>query len=550
MTIIMKTKHAFYKIMALLFIASSFAHASPKGEGNASQQSTRIISEPALMATSATLVSAYNQANQESAVILSRVYDSEFEKEFRSGGSVALVTKGSGSGLSSGESWTMAIGREVIIPVMNENHPRVSRIRQEGISPEKFAGMVSGKDHIYLSKEPFAVSYVADFLGMEPDQIPGTLQKSPEEVVELIRNNPESMGFIRLTSVIDPGNLNMVEGVCPVPIDLNGDGVLSTAEDIYRSPRELVHGITIGKYPKNLYTKVYAITSRKPVETGEVAFLEWLLQDGQQYLASAGLMQLSAYEKLSIHRHLAEEPGVAVSVPLEASPGKVVYLVVGLLAAIFLIVLLVMAWVSRNSKEVSSPDHPRPALGTESLSFPGGLFFDRSHTWTFMEKDGLVRIGLDDFLLHVTGKVTRIELKKPGEKIKKGELLMKIIQQGKQLEVRSPLSGVVAHSNNQLETNAPCLNESPYSEGWVYLVEPLQWVTEMKSFLMGERYREWIRKEFVRLKDFFSEGIALVVGGVPVPVIQDGGEVEYGILETFGPEVWEEFQTRFINHSA
>ena len=167
-----------------------------------------------------------------------------------------------------------------------------------------------------------------------------------------------------------------------------------------------------------------------------------------------------------------------------------------------------------------------------------------------MEKDGMVRIGMDDFLLHVTGKVTRVDLKKPGEVINKGDLMMKIIQQGKKLEIRSPLTGVVVHQNEQLESDVSCLNESPYSEGWVYLVEPKNWLAEIKGYSMGEKYREWIKKEFVRLKDFFSAGIALMVGGVPTPVIQDGGEISDGILETFGPEVWEEFQARFINQSA
>jgi len=29
-------------------------------------------------------------------------------------------------------------------------------------------------------------------------------------------------------------------------------------------------------------------------------------------------------------------------------------------------------------------------------------------------------------------------------------------------------------------------------------------------------------------------------------VLQDGGELKEGLLEEFGPEVWEEFHIRFI----
>jgi hypothetical protein len=34
-----------------------------------------------------------------------------------------------------------------------------------------------------------------------------------------------------------------------------------------------------------------------------------------------------------------------------------------------------------------------------------------------------------------------------------------------------------------------------------------------------------------------------------MPIMQEGGEITGGVLERFGPEVWEEFQTGFINNS-
>ena len=546
----MRTTHAMYKIMALLIIASAFAHASPKGEGTSSQHTTRVISEPGLMTTSAKLVSSYNLENQELPVTLSRVFDTEFENEFQAGGAIALVTKGSYSSLPGTETWTMPIGREVVIPVMNENHPQRSLIEQQGVSPVHFIEIMMGKGNVVVSNEPGVASFVADFLGIRQEQLSEALMKPEGELIELIRSNPETLGFIRLTTVIDPENLTMTEGLCPVPIDLNGNGMLDHPENIYRSTGELVHGITIGKYPKSLSSKVYAVSLQKPEEQGDLAFLEYLLMEGQETLSLNGVMALQPHELRAMYRQLRETPSVPAAIPLEKSANRAVLIIIGLLILIPPLFLLLVTWVTRRSGQPGAPDQPRPAFGTGSLTFPGGLFFDKSHTWAFMEKDGMVRIGLDDFLLHVTGKVTRVDLKKPGEVINKGDLMMKIIQQGKKLEIRSPLTGVVVHQNEQLESDVSCLNESPYSEGWVYLVEPQNWLAEIKGYSMGEKYREWIKKEFVRLKDFFSAGIALMVGGVPTPVIQDGGEISDGILETFGPEVWEEFQARFINQSA
>ncbi len=69
----------------------------------------------------------------------------------------------------------------------------------------------------------------------------------------------------------------------------------------------------------------------------------------------------------------------------------------------------------------------------------------------------------------------------------------------------------------------------------------------MKSYFIGEPYGVWMKAEFTRLKDFFAVGIRDKSSRNMVPVMQDGGEIRDGVLEDLGPELWEEFQSRFIN---
>ncbi len=184
-----------------------------------------------------------------------------------------------------------------------------------------------------------------------------------------------------------------------------------------------------------------------------------------------------------------------------------------------------------------------------TVEVPNGLYFDKTHTWAFMEKNGTVRVGIDDFLQHTTGSLTRVEMKNPGEKVKKGEQLFSIIQQGKQLDIYAPISGIIKDYNHILSEKTSIINSSPYSNGWVYLIEPTNWTRELRFLLMGEKYKEWLKNEFSRLKDF----LALSVKGDNVNyahiVLQDGGELKDGILAELGPNVWEDFQTQFIDTS-
>lgn len=184
-------------------------------------------------------------------------------------------------------------------------------------------------------------------------------------------------------------------------------------------------------------------------------------------------------------------------------------------------------------------------LDSQRIVIPKGLYFDKTHTWTYMDKYGSVRMGINDFLQHITGPITGVNLKNVGDIVKKGELLLSITQEGKKLNIYSPVSGKIRAYNNELMKDTSLINTSPYSEGWVYDIEPEKWLKEAKLMFMAEKANEWLKNEFVRFKDF----IAIIQAGkveFANVALQDGGEIKDNVLSELGPEVWEEFQTNFI----
>ena len=205
---------------------------------------------------------------------------------------------------------------------------------------------------------------------------------------------------------------------------------------------------------------------------------------------------------------------------------------------------------SKKHKVSVLSSSPNKTFSEESVSIANGVYYDKTHTWAFMEKNGLVKIGVDDFLLHITGSLSKLKMKKPGDKVLKGEVVLSINQNGKQLNIFSPISGTVKSLNNQLVEESSLINSSPFNDGWVYMIEPTNWLREVQLLFMADKYKEWLKSEFTRLKDFIA-----TIGQInnqtelsPI-ILQDGGELKDNVLENFGPEVWEEFQTRFINTS-
>ncbi|NVN95951.1 MAG: hypothetical protein HXX18_11770 [Bacteroidetes bacterium] len=185
----------------------------------------------------------------------------------------------------------------------------------------------------------------------------------------------------------------------------------------------------------------------------------------------------------------------------------------------------------------------------DSVTIPKGIYYDKTHTWAFMEKNGFVKVGIDDFLLHITGPLNRIKLKNLNEKIQKGEPLFSIIQNGKQLTINAPISGIIKSTNKQLQEDSNLINTSTFNDGWIYTIEPTNWTRDLQFLFIADNYKEWLKTELVRLKDFLST-IKLVTNAELAPIIlQDGGELKDNILTDFGPEVWEDFQLKFINTS-
>ena len=64
---------------------------------------------------------------------------------------------------------------------------------------------------------------------------------------------------------------------------------------------------------------------------------------------------------------------------------------------------------------------------------------------------------------------------------------------------------------------------------------------------LSEKYRRWLGAEFIRLKEFMTAILKPDSLEYAHVVLQDGGELKEGILEDFGPKVWEDFQTNFLD---
>ena len=366
-----------------------------------------------------------------------------------------------------------------------------------------------------------------------------------EEVISAVQNDPLALAFCKVVNVISQDNQELLNNIKILPIDKNGNGTIDYMENIYADANTFLRGVWIGKYPKVLYSNIYAVSKVQPSTEAEIAFLSWVITDGQQYMNSSGYCSLVNTESQS-QLNKINTSLVSVSTGKDTTSAGLVLLILVLVITSGLVISAGVRYFRKQAPVIPDFNDSLPGFNEHSVEVPKGVYFNRSHSWAFMEKDGNVSIGIDDFLQHVTGTLTRVEMRNPGEKVKKGEHLFSIIQFGKRLSLYSPISGIIKQQNEALIEDASRINSSPYSDGWIYRIEPSNWFEEVKFMDMAEKYKKWINTEFSRMKDFLAATLKPDSLEFAHVVLQDGGIVKDGVLADFGPEVWDDFQTNFL----
>lgn len=192
----------------------------------------------------------------------------------------------------------------------------------------------------------------------------------------------------------------------------------------------------------------------------------------------------------------------------------------------------------------------RKALGFLSpgiLRIPQGVYHSNNHTWAYLRKYGTARIGLDDLLLHITGDVKVSHIKKSGEMVNKGELIARIDQDGKSLEIFSPISGMILRPNALLDSSQEVLSEDPYGNGWICEMTPSDWKADVASLYLAGEASDYMHSELNRYKDFLAVKLSGYSGEPAVTVLQDGGEIADNSLAGLPAELWQDFQKEFLN---
>jgi len=121
---------------------------------------------------------------------------------------------------------------------------------------------------------------------------------------------------------------------------------------------------------------------------------------------------------------------------------------------------------------------------------PEDLRYTSDHEWVRSE-DGKIRIGITDYAQDALGDVVFVQLPEPGATVGAGQSFSEIESTKSVSDIYAPVDGTVVEVNGELSDAPQRLNEDPYGEGWLCVIEPSDPAT-VAALLDAEAYRKLI----------------------------------------------------------
>lgn len=104
------------------------------------------------------------------------------------------------------------------------------------------------------------------------------------------------------------------------------------------------------------------------------------------------------------------------------------------------------------------------------MNVPENLRYTRDHEWA--EIDGSrVKVGVTDYAQDALGDVVFVQVPEVGTKIQLGATFSEIESTKSVSDVYAPVAGTVVEVNNDLTEAPQRVNEDPYGQGWLCIIE-------------------------------------------------------------------------------
>ena len=124
---------------------------------------------------------------------------------------------------------------------------------------------------------------------------------------------------------------------------------------------------------------------------------------------------------------------------------------------------------------------------------PENLRYHKEHEWVRAEGKKAT-IGISHFAQEALGDIVYLEIPKTGVNVKYGNEITEIESTKTTSPLYAPVGGKVVAVNEKLKEKPELINQDPYGEGWVVVIE-MSDPKEVEKLMTAKEYDAFLQKE-------------------------------------------------------
>jgi glycine cleavage system H protein len=140
------------------------------------------------------------------------------------------------------------------------------------------------------------------------------------------------------------------------------------------------------------------------------------------------------------------------------------------------------------------PDYLETTVDKFIFKVATDRLYNSDGTWV-KEEDGRARIGISDFVQQRSGDIAFADVQPLGTDLISADLIANIETIKVDMELASPISGTIVEINPHMDEAPEVINQDPYGDGWILMVEPNNWEAEQAQLLDPQTYFEQMKVE-------------------------------------------------------
>jgi glycine cleavage system H protein len=127
------------------------------------------------------------------------------------------------------------------------------------------------------------------------------------------------------------------------------------------------------------------------------------------------------------------------------------------------------------------------------MNFPEGLRYTNEHEWVGVD-GGRARVGITDFAQDALGDVVFVQPPEMGANVSAMSSVAEVESTKSVSDIYAPVSGAVAEVNAALESTPELLNQDPYGDGWIFVIE-MSDPSQVDTLLDAAAYRRLVEEQ-------------------------------------------------------